>query len=104
MSNLESVEQQSYMEKPLDGNGLLYFWQHLKAMLSDMDAKIEALSGGGGGGGGVNFTTDETLTLSPDSVLSVNTADVVEEDNTLPVTSAAVQITVGNIDELLKTI
>ena len=53
---------------------------------------------------GVNFTTDETLTLSADGVLSVNTANVVEADNTLPVTSAAVQITVGNIDALLKTI
>lgn len=59
---------------------------------------------GGGGGGGVDFTTDKTLTLSPEGVLSVNTADVVEADNTLPVTSAAVQVTVGNIEELLKTI
>lgn len=57
-----------------------------------------------GGGGGISFTTDETLTLSEDGVLSVNTADVVEPDNTLPVTSAAVQITVGNIDALLQTI
>jgi hypothetical protein len=56
-----------------------------------------------GGGGGVSFTTDETLTLK-DGVLSVNTADVVAADNTLPVTSAAVQVAVGNIDALLQTI
>ena len=56
------------------------------------------------GGGGVAFTTDETLTLSPEGVLSVNTADVVEQDNTLPVTSAAVHTTVGNIEALLKLI
>lgn len=53
--------------------------------------------------GGVDFTTDETLTLQ-NGVLSVNTADAVEEDNTLPITSAAVFQTVGNIEILLKTI
>ena len=52
---------------------------------------------------GTLFVPDETLTLE-NGVLSVNTADVVEADNTLPVTSAAVQATVGNIDALLKTI
>ena len=59
---------------------------------------------GAGGGGGVDFTTDDTLTLSPEGVLSVNTADAVEEDNTLPVTSAAVHATVGNIEILLSLI
>lgn len=49
------------------------------------------------------FTVDETLTYE-NGVLSVNTADTVEEDNTLPITSAAVQTTVGNIEVLLKTI
>lgn len=54
---------------------------------------------------GVNFTTDTTLTLDPDTgVLSVNTTDTVEEDNTLPITSAAVYSTVGNIEILLRTI
>lgn len=56
-----------------------------------------------GGGGGTSFTTDETLSLE-NGVLSVNTADKVEEDNTLPITSAAVQTTVGNINALLETI
>lgn len=59
--------------------------------------------GSGGGGGGVTFTTDETLTLSG-GVLSVNTSKTVEADNTLPVTSAAVYTTVGNIEALLETI
>lgn len=54
---------------------------------------------------GVNFTTDATLTLDPNTqVLSVNTADDVEQDNTLPVTSAAVFAEVGNINALLGTI
>lgn len=56
-------------------------------------------------GGGVNFTTDASLKLDPQTgVLSVNTAKRVEEDNTLPITSAAVYTVVGNIEALLKTI
>lgn len=52
---------------------------------------------------GAPFTTDETLTLE-DGVLKVNTASKVEEDNTLPITAAAVHTTVGNIEILLATI
>ena len=53
--------------------------------------------------GGVQFTTDETLSLK-DGVLSVNTAQQPEPDNTLPITSAAVHTTVGNIEIILQTI
>lgn len=53
--------------------------------------------------GGVNFETDHTLTLQ-DGILSVNTIDSVEQDNTLPITSAGVYAAVGNIEALLKTI
>lgn len=38
------------------------------------------------------------------NTLSVDAATEVQEDNTLPITSAAVYETVGNIDALLKTI
>lgn len=55
------------------------------------------------GEGGVNFEVDKTLNLE-NGVLSVNTADNVEQDNTLPVTSAAVYAEVGNINALLETI
>ena len=51
---------------------------------------------------GVDFVTDETLTLE-DGVLRVNTATEVG-DQTLPITAAAVNITVGNIEVLLGTI
>lgn len=54
-------------------------------------------------GGNVDFRTDETLILK-DGVLSVNTTDSIEQDNTLPITSAGVFATVGNIEALLKTI
>lgn len=52
---------------------------------------------------GVEFETDNTLTLK-DGVLSINTTDQMEQDNTLPITSAGVYATVGNIEALLKTI
>lgn len=54
---------------------------------------------------GVDFTTDATLTLDPETkVLRVNTTNDMEHDNTLPMTSAGVYATVGNIEALLKTI
>jgi hypothetical protein len=52
---------------------------------------------------GVSFETDNTLVLK-DGILSVNTTNQMEQDNTLPITSAGVFATVGNIEALLKTI
>lgn len=56
-----------------------------------------------GAGGGTYFEVDETLTLE-NGVLSVNRADKMEKDNSLPITSAAVYTEVGNINALLETI
>lgn len=54
---------------------------------------------------GSNINIDgHTLKMNDKGVLSVNTANKVEEDNTLPVTSAAVHTQIGNIDILLQTI
>lgn len=53
--------------------------------------------------GGIEFETNDTLSYK-NGVLSVNTADEVAADNTLPITSAAVHAVVGNIETLLKTI
>lgn len=44
------------------------------------------------------------LKINENGVLSVDTADAVEEDNTRPITAAAVHTTVGNIEILLGTI
>lgn len=52
---------------------------------------------------GVQFETDGSLILEK-GVLSVNTTDRMEQDNTLPITSAGVFTTVGNIEALLATI
>lgn len=46
----------------------------------------------------------ENLKITEDGVLSVDTATQVEQDNTKPITSAAVHTEIGNIDVLLKTI
>ena len=58
---------------------------------------------GGNNGGNCNFTTDETLSFV-NNVLSVNVATEPDPDNTLPISSAAVATTVGNIEILLQTI
>lgn len=52
---------------------------------------------------GVQFETDETLTLE-NGILSVNTTDEMERDNTLPITSGGVYTVVGNIGAILDTI
>ena len=90
-------------------------WQQLQQQIGDLDdlktynkdnlvaAINEARSSGGGTGGG--YTIGDGLKLDPDTnTLSVDTADKVEEDNTKPVTSAAVYTEVGNINALLATI
>lgn len=46
----------------------------------------------------------ENLKMSEDGHLSVDTADTAEGDNTRPITSAAVNTIVGNIEILLETI
>ena len=68
-----------------------------------VDAINEAAESGGGSGAPYNIghglkVDTETNTLSVDTVSSV------EQDNTLPITSAAVYAEVGNINALLGTI
>ena len=90
-------------------------WAQLQSQIGDLDdlqtynkgnlvdAINEARSSGGSGGGG--YTIGDGLKLDADTnTLSVDTADAVEEDNTKPVTSAAVYTEVGNINALLATI
>ena len=57
------------------------------------------------GGGGTAYTIGHGLKLdAKTNTLSVDTANKMEQDNTLPITSAAVYVEVGNINALLKTI
>lgn len=55
------------------------------------------------GGGGFPFKLGDNLQVI-DGTLSVKTADVMEADNSLPITSSAVYVEVGNINALLATI
>ena len=61
------------------------------------------LSGGGALTGKIGSSAGGGLKVV-ENVLMVDTADRVEEDNTRPVTSAAVYVEVGNIEALLANI
>lgn len=79
-----------------DDNGLV---------LGVVDGKYDLVqqTGGGGGTGGSVAIDNHTL-ITKNGVMMVNTADEPEQDNTLPITSAAVHTTIGNIEVLLSTI
>lgn len=55
-------------------------------------------------GGGFPYRLGNGLKVTGGDTLEVDTATDVEQDNTLPITSAAVYTTVGNIEILLGTI
>ena len=101
-SQAEAAIKELNAHPPVPGaNG---FW-----MLWDLDSHeyVESdlpLPNVGEGGGLAIYSLDETLNLSPQGRLSVNTAKDAEQDNTLPITSAAVFTEIGNIDALLQTI
>ena len=58
--------------------------------------------GGTAGGGGIPYQIGAGLKVE-ENVLMVDTANVVEED-TKPVTSAAVYVEIGNIEALLASL
>ncbi len=78
---------------------LIALQQSTEQQFTETDNRITKLEKAG-----IALTVDETLNLSDEGVLSVNTADVAEADNTLPITSAAVYTEIGNIDAILQTI
>ena len=57
----------------------------------------------GGTAGGIPYQIGAGLKVE-ENVLMVDTANVVEEDNTKPVTSAAVYVEIGNIEALLASL
>lgn len=66
--------------------------------------EVYRTGGGGGSGGGVPFDIDNHTLVIENGVMRVNTANDVQQDNTQPITSAAVYTTVGNISAILDTI
>lgn len=82
------------MANYLDEEGLRKYNQLLQ---------MKFIASGGSGGTGTNLMPGDNIDIT-DGVISVITTDEVEQDNTKPVTSAAVYTEVGNIGVLLKTI
>ena len=86
---------------PVPGpNGYWMIWNTEADKYEESDFVLPSGEGGGAGykiGSGLKLDTAT-------NTLSVDAADAAEEDNTLPITSAAVYSTVGNIEVLLKTI
>ena len=83
--------------------------------LTDGSSYEFTVTNGSGGGSGADVPiasetvagivrVGENLRISADGVLSVDTAAAVEQDNTRPITAAAVFTEVGNINALLETI
>ena len=58
----------------------------------------------GGGGGGIGYKIGHGLKVMNQDTLEVDAVSNFDGDNTLPITAAAVQETVGNIEVLLGTI
>lgn len=86
-------------------------FMNVDAALDNHEERIEALEAGGGGGASSwsELTDKPFATLGAGlkvvgNALTVDTADAVEEDNTKPVTSAAVYVEIGNIEALMRTI
>ena len=94
-------------------------WAQIQAMIGNLDElettardnlvvainEARQTGGGGGGSGEGGYRIGPGLKLDvKTNTLSVDTADVVEEGNTKPITSAAVYTEVGNINALLATI
>lgn len=68
-----------------------------------LDEKLAEI--GTGGGGGPSYVIGEGLKLDVNTnTISVDVAEAAEKDNTKPITSAAVNTIVGNINVLLETI
>lgn len=90
---------------PSVSNDGIISWTNDRELPNPAPVDIKGAKGDKGdkGDSGTTFVPDETLTLQ-NGVLSVNTAKGPDPDNTLPITSAAVAQTVGNIEILLQTI
>ena len=79
----------------------------VQIVVQNKDGKQMAMVYDGAGGtdeGGADVRVDGSTIILDGGILSVNTTDKVEQDNTQPITSAGVFAEVGNINALLSTI
>lgn len=85
------------------GDALYYDGVNLSLMAGEKELSTVQIVSGGGGDGGQTYQFGHGLILTGNTV-SVNAVDDFKGDNTLPMTAAGVQTTVGNIEALLGTI
>lgn len=98
-SQAEAVIRELSTHPPIPGSeGFWMVWNTETDQYEKSSLPLPAGSGGGYAIGSGLKLDGETNTLS------VDTADQVEADNSKPITSAAVFVTVGNIESLLETI
>lgn len=101
--------------KPPDVTDQMVSTDDFRTLKNLLSIASEIISGGGSSGGITELPiaspsvlggvkVGKNLTISASGVLTVDTADDAEQDNTRPITSAAVHTIVGNIDSLLATI
>lgn len=96
------VYEQILDELANKADGLEYNGLNLKLKAGDKPLSTVQITGGSGEGGAV-YQFGHGLKLTGNTV-SVETTDDFKGDNTLPMTAAGVQATVGNIEALLGTI
>ena len=84
------------------GDTLEYTWDGALGLYAGKKL-LSAIPLSGGGGGGPSYGVGHGLKVE-DGRLAVDAAEDFDGDNTLPITAAAVQTTVGNIEKLLGTI
>lgn len=77
--------------------------QPLPLNLADPDIRLTLALDAVNTGGGTSYKIGRGLKVEG-GTLMVDTADAVEQDNTLPVTSAAVFVQIGNIEALLAAL
>lgn len=97
------VNAWSLTQVPLSAESVSYSGKVGSDTVANVKAALDAILAQGGGGG---YNIGHGLLLDQETnTISVNTVDGLDnEDNTLPITAAAVSRTVGNINALLGTI
>lgn len=78
-------------------------YQQILAKLAYIENNLGSSGGSGDGGNEFNYKIGHGLKVTGDE-LSVDTTNNFDGDNTLPMTAAGVQNTLGNIEALLATI
>ena len=107
-ADLGTVRPSAYGHFPPPAEHELPVWAQIQTGVAELTDRVDKLERNGTGGGpgpdsSQNVNYGNGLKLE-NGVLSVNTTDQMEQDNTLPITSAGVFATVGNIEALLATI